>query len=201
MSRSQHPSGLRADARVNRQRILTAATALFATRGLAVSLDEIARSAGVGPGTLHRHFPSKDGLIAAVALERLETLVTAAEERATAEDPVSALHEQFRQLIVAGDASAPLKQALVGTSSDVAWSETSVSGRLRDSLGVLLARAQEVHGVRSDLDADNLMALLAGCYAAIQRAGVPADSPIGQRLTAVLLAGIAADGPEDQLLI
>lgn len=182
---------MRADARANRQRILAAAADLFAAHGLAASLDDIARHAGVGPGTVHRHFPSKDGLIAAVALERLEALVVAAQHRARAEDPVPALHDQLSEMVVAGDGSAPLKQALAGTASDVSWSQTDLSRRLRDSLGVLLVRAQRAQGVRGDLDADDLMSLLTGCYAAIQRARVPADSIVGRRLTSVLLAGIA----------
>lgn len=59
---------LRADARRNRDRLLQAATAVFATDGLAAPLDEIARRAGVGPGTLYRHFPTKEALFEAVLL-------------------------------------------------------------------------------------------------------------------------------------
>lgn len=72
----------------------------------------------------------------------------------------------------------------------MAWSETDVSRRLRDALGVLLLRAQRSGEVRSDLQADDLMALLVGAYATIQRAGVPADSSDGQRLISVTLTGI-----------
>ena len=185
---------MRADARVNRQRILTAAGELFATQGIAVSLDEIAKRAGVGPGTLHRHFPTKDGLIAAVALERLEELVAAAQRRAGGGDPAAALRDQLSEMIFAGDGNAPLKQALAGTADDVAWSQTDVSRQLRDALGVLLADAQRAGGIRSDLDAEDLMSLLAGCYSAIQRAAVPAHSTVGRRLTSVLLTGIGLLG-------
>jgi AcrR family transcriptional regulator len=181
---------MRADARVNRQRILAAATQLLTDQGLGVSLDAIARSAGVGPGTLHRHYPTKDRLIAAVALERLEGLVAAAQHRVGAADPVAALREQLSEMIVAGDGSAPLKRSLAGSTEDIAWSQTTVSHRLRDTLGVLLTDAQAAGGIRSDLDADDLMAVLTGCYSAIQRAGVPADSEVGRRLTSVLLAGL-----------
>jgi AcrR family transcriptional regulator len=184
------PRRRRADARANRQRILANAAELFAAQGLAVSLDEIARRAELGPGTLHRHFPTKDGLIAAVALERLEELVAAADHRAGGKDPVGALREQLSEMIVAGDGNAPLKQALAGTPADVAWSQTDVSRRLRDALGVLLASAQHAGGARTDLDAEDLMSLLAGSYSAVQRAGVPADSDVGRRLTSVLLAGL-----------
>ena len=181
---------MRADARANRERILAVADALFAREGLEVSLDEIARHANLGPGTLHRHFPTKDGLIAAVALEHLETIVAAARRRADDQDPVAAVRAQLTEMITAGARPAPLKQARAGRPAHVAWPQTDVSRRLRDALGELLARAQRVGAVRSDLDADDLVALLAGAYAAIQRAGIPADSSGGQRLTSIILTGI-----------
>ena len=63
---------LRADARRNRERVLRTAQQMFAAEGLGVSLDEIARRAGVGPGTVHRHFPAKEELYLAVAIDQLE---------------------------------------------------------------------------------------------------------------------------------
>ena len=80
---------LRADARRNRERVLRTAQQLFATEGLGVSLDEIARRAGVGPGTVHRHFPAKEALYLAVATDMLEQLVAQAEELAATGDPAS----------------------------------------------------------------------------------------------------------------
>ena len=73
------PRPLRADARRNRERILAAATAAFAADGLSVPLDEIARRAGVGPGTLYRHFPAKETLWEAVLHDRLQRLADEAE--------------------------------------------------------------------------------------------------------------------------
>src|ERR1700677_935060 len=66
---------LRADARRNREQVLRTAQQLFATEGLSVSLDEIARRAGVGPGTVHRHFPAKEALYLAVAIDEPGQLV------------------------------------------------------------------------------------------------------------------------------
>ena len=181
---------MRADARANRQRILVAADALFVGQGLTVPLDEIARHAGLGPGTLHRNFPTKDSLIAAVALQHLEALVISAESRVGEADPAAALQDQMMQMITAGDRHAPLKRALAGGPADVAWSQTGVSRRLRNALGELLARAQRTNRARADLSPDDLIALIAGADAAIQRAGVPADSPHGRRLTSITLIGI-----------
>jgi AcrR family transcriptional regulator len=81
------PRPLRADARRNRERILGAATAAFAADGLSVPLDEIARRAGVGPGTLYRHFPAKEALWEAVLHDRLERLADEAEALYRATDP------------------------------------------------------------------------------------------------------------------
>src|ERR1700689_4562891 len=70
---------LRADARRNRERVLRTAQQVFAAEGLGVSLDEIARRAGVGPGTVHRHFPAKEALYLAVAVDQIEQTVAEAE--------------------------------------------------------------------------------------------------------------------------
>src|SRR5213080_2420166 len=79
----------RADARRNRERVLRTAQRLFATEGLGVSLDEIARRAGVGPGTVHRHFPAKEALYLAVAIDQLKQLVAEAEVLAATGDPAA----------------------------------------------------------------------------------------------------------------
>ena len=139
---------------------------------------------------MHRHFPTKHSLVAAVALEHLEVLVAAAERRAHEDDPVTALRDQLRQMMTAGDHHASLKQALAGGPADVAWSQTDVARRLRVALGRLLLRAQQVGAVTPDLDAGDLIALVAGAYAAVQRANVPADSPAGRRLTDITLSGL-----------
>jgi AcrR family transcriptional regulator len=81
------PRPLRADARRNRERILAAATAAFAADGLSVPLDEIARRAGVGPGTLYRHFPAKETLWEAVLHDRLQRLADEAEALHRATNP------------------------------------------------------------------------------------------------------------------
>jgi AcrR family transcriptional regulator len=77
---------LRADARRNRARLLQVAAEAFATGGLSVPLDEIARRAGLGPGTLYRHFPTKQALLEAVVNDRLQTLVDAARALRHADD-------------------------------------------------------------------------------------------------------------------
>ena len=84
---------LRADARRNRERVLDAARTAFAADGLSVSLDEIARRAGVGPGTLYRHFPTKEALIEAVVQDRLCRLAAEGAALRDSRDPGAAFFE------------------------------------------------------------------------------------------------------------
>jgi AcrR family transcriptional regulator len=83
----------RADAQRNRVRLLETAKAAFAEKGSGASLDEIARTAGVGAGTLYRHFPNRDALVAAVYRNETEQLVVAATRLAEMHPPVMALRE------------------------------------------------------------------------------------------------------------
>jgi AcrR family transcriptional regulator len=184
------PRRLRADARRNRDRVLAAARELFASDGLSVSLDEIARRAGVGPGTVHRHFPAKENLIAAVAIARLEQIVEQARNLATADDPGAALRSQLSGVLAYADDSAPLKSALTGTDLDIRTAAPEARAALRDAVGVLLVRAQQAGAARDDLNIDDLMALIAGWVHAIQYAGVNATSRQAQRLSAVLFDGL-----------
>jgi AcrR family transcriptional regulator len=184
------PKRLRADARRNRDRVLAAARELFASDGLSVPLDEIARCAGVGPGTVHRHFPAKENLIAAVAIARLEQIVEQARKLATADDPGDALRSHLSGVLAYADDNAPLKSALTGTDLDIRTAAAEVRAALRDAVGLLLVRAQHAGAIRDDLTIDDLMALTAGYVHTIQYAGVNAKSRQAQRLTAVFFDGL-----------
>ena len=81
------PRAQRADARRNREKVLAAARRRFATDGLDTQVDEIARAAGVGVGTVYRHFPTKEDLLAALADDRFEGLAQAARDALEVEDP------------------------------------------------------------------------------------------------------------------
>src|SRR6201991_4974801 len=89
---------LRADARRNRERVLTAARAAFAEHGREAQMDDVARRAGVGVGTVYRHFPTKEALVNALALDLFEKLVQGAREALAIEDP----WEAFTQALWAG---------------------------------------------------------------------------------------------------
>jgi len=89
---------LRADARRNRERVLTAARAVFAEHGREAQMDDVARSAGVGVGTVYRHFPTKEALVQALALDLFEGLLRGAREAMALEDP----WEAFTQALWTG---------------------------------------------------------------------------------------------------
>ena len=109
---------LRADARRNREQVLRTARQLFATEGLGVSLDEIARRAGVGPGTVHRHFPAKEALYLAVATDMLKQLVAEAEVLAATGDP-AALFSLLSRMMATGAENVAVKSALAAAEFDL----------------------------------------------------------------------------------
>ena len=132
---------LRADARRNREQVLRAAQQLFATEGLGVSLDEIARRAGVGPGTVHRHFPAKEALYLAVATDMLEQLVAQAEVLAATGDP-AALFTLLAKMMATGAENVAVKSALAATEFDLRTAAPGVAADLTRHVADLLDRAQ-----------------------------------------------------------
>jgi AcrR family transcriptional regulator len=147
----------------NRLRVLSAAQEEFAAEGQSASLDNIARRAGVGAGTVHRHFPAKDELFAAVITDRLARLTRVAHELADADQPGPTFVEFL--LRVSSEASQNLAlSASLGSAEAVAAVEQSRDA-LRGALGVLLARAQEAGDIRGDLSADELQAVVIGVVA------------------------------------
>jgi AcrR family transcriptional regulator len=215
------PRPLRADARRNRERILGAATTAFAADGLAVPLDEIARRAGVGPGTLYRHFPAKEALWEAVLHDRLERLADEAEALYRATDPSAtgpsapgpsapdpsvsgfrasgpgeALLGFIDRLVAEAAPKRDLADALASAGADVSATLAGTAGRLRAAIGALLAAAQRSGTVRGDIGLAELMAILSGILFALR--GRPGDQPDPQRVAAVLRAGLlnlAEQGP------
>jgi len=106
LSRPSVPS-MRADAERNKKLIVQAAREVFATAGLAASIDEIAERAGVGTGTLYRHFPTKEALFEAIVIGRVEDLVEEARRLIASNDPKTAFFQLLSQLVQHGDGFAP----------------------------------------------------------------------------------------------
>lgn len=181
---------LRADARRNRDQLLRVAADAFATEGLSVPLDEIARQAGLGPGTLYRHFPTKEALFEAVVHERLRSLLDDARARATNPDPADALFGFIGRLLAEASAKQDLTDALASAGVDIAATVRATGDALRDAIGDLLRRAQQAGGIRSDVTLADLMGLIAGLMTG-SRAPSARQADTG-RMLAVLFDGLRA---------
>lgn len=156
----------RADAVANRAKVVAAARQAFEADGLEASLDEIARRAGVGAGTVHRHFATKADLVDAVLAATIEELVTAAGSYAIAEDAGKALRAFLSQLVTEGAAAHELAARLQGGTDDV---DSAIAGPLADldrAIGVLLSRARDAGAVQHDFDERDLPAMIAAAHAA-----------------------------------
>jgi AcrR family transcriptional regulator len=159
---------LRADAQRNLDRLLGAACECFAERGLEVSVDEIARRAGVGHGTVFRRFPTKDALVTAVVLRELESLVEAT-EAALAEPDAGAGFERFFRTAAA--AYGRNRALIEGFERCV---EVPQLIAFKDAARRLVRRAQKAGAVRRNLSADDVLALV----------------PAASRYPDVILAGL-----------
>lgn len=181
--------GLRADARRNRERVLRTAQRLFATEGLGVSLDEIARRADVGPGTVHRHFPTKEALYLAVATDQLKQLIAEAEALAAMDDP-AALFTLLSRMVANGAENAAVKSALAAAEFDLRVAAPSVAADLTRHVADLLGRAHASGSVRDDVTVDEVMALVAGAFAAIRHAGAETSPERSAHLARLILDGL-----------
>jgi AcrR family transcriptional regulator len=184
---------LRADARRNRARILEAAEAVFAAKGVAASTEEVARRAGVGIGTVFRHFPTKEALLEAVVDGHLRRLADEAGALAAADDPGAALAAFFGRAMERSPAKLALVDALAAAGVEVGRRAGSPAGReLHRALAALLARAQRAGAVRDDVGVGDLVALLAGVSRAAEHAGW--DRAAQARILAVVLDGLRHGG-------
>lgn len=153
---------LRADARRNRDRLLEQARTAFADHGVDTSLEEIAARAGVGVGTLYRHFPTRDTLLETVLRERFDALTTATAQLLREPDPRTALLTWTRQFIDTTTAYRGLTVALTATLRDPRSALHASCERMRTAGGELLDRAKAAGRVRADLRPDEFVALAAG---------------------------------------
>lgn len=180
---------LRADARRNYERLLTAAGQAFAEHGADdASLEEIARRAGVGIGTLYRHFPTRQALLEAVYRDQVEALRLRADELLESDSPGDALTAWLRAMVAFSSTKHTLTSALLETLSKESDLLSSCSKVIHDSADALVAHAQKAGVVREDVDAKDLMRLVHGIVIASQRA--PSDPGQTDRLLGLVLDGL-----------
>jgi AcrR family transcriptional regulator len=152
----------RSDAQQNRERILVVAKDAFAISGATASLDDIAKQAGVGPGTLYRHFPSRKDLLKAVYQAAAEKLATAAMEFAENLPPIDALRAWmllFVDYLADKQIIAPALNALVDDPQKLY--EASY-GQIWEAVRGLVQRTVKSGDIREDLDAIDLLRALVG---------------------------------------
>jgi len=155
----------RSDALRNRELVLEAAKVVFSAGGAEASLEAVARRAGVGIGTLYRHFPTREALFEAVYRREVEQLAELAEQLKAEAEPAEALRLWLRSNVafVATKKGMSAALALVMDKSSELFAYSS--GRLTSTVTALLARAVEAGEIRDDVSAEDLIRALVGmCY-------------------------------------
>jgi AcrR family transcriptional regulator len=185
--RSQSPKRKpRADAQRNRDRILEIAKKAFTRSGANISLDDVARQAGIGAGTLYRHFPTRDALLEAVYRTGVAELAAAEREFAATMPPVEALRAWMRlfvDYIAAKQIIAPALNTIVGGTSKL-FEATGV--QIKGAIDALVNRAIESGDIRPDIDPLDLLRALVGVS---NVASVPDWTQSAKRLVDILILG------------
>jgi AcrR family transcriptional regulator len=179
---------LRADAARNRARLLDVATQVFTTRGVGVPTEEIARAAGVGVGTLFRHFPTKEALLEAVVVRRLESIAAETARLAAEAEPADAFHDCFRVVVEQSAGKNEFAQALAAAGMDVHAALQEPSAAIREQLAGVLAGAQRAGAVRAELGLPELVALLVGTTATMEQ--LSDDPAARERIFQVVFDGL-----------
>jgi AcrR family transcriptional regulator len=157
------PRPMRADARRNYDRLVAAAAAAFAEHGLDAPLDDIARRAGVGAGTLYRHFANREALMEAVYGAQVEGVCARAATLGATQPPAEALTLWLRDLVAHISAKRGLAAAIMaGGGGETSPAFAACKSALRGAAGSLLERAQAAGAVRPDLSLDDLLRLMHG---------------------------------------
>jgi AcrR family transcriptional regulator len=180
---------IRADARRNAARVLEAAREVFAEMGSDASLEEIARRAGVGIGTLYRHFPTRGALVEAVFRDMVDASSSRGEQLLTADDPTDALvcflREQMRQSSTCRGLAA---EAMIMMLDEQGCGASNACDALHEIGAKLLRRAQESGGVRADTEIDDLLRLVNAIGLATEDA--PDRERQSDRLFALIMQGL-----------
>lgn len=179
---------MRADARRNYERIVATARELFLAHGIDVPLDDIVKRAGVGAGTLYRHFPTRDVLIEAVYRTEIEELAGHGQRLAKELPPEEALHEWMRVQIRFHLEKAGMTSAMKAAIDQESETFRYCKATLRDAAATLLVAAQEAGAVRADLEPVDLMRLSHG----IGASAMYADETGRERMLSVLMNGLKA---------
>jgi AcrR family transcriptional regulator len=186
---------LRSDARRNREAVIVAAKRLFADQGLEAQMPEIARVANVGVGTVYRHFPAKDDLIAAIANERFDLMAERAREDLELQDPWEGLSDfmRFATQIQADDRGlCEVMSTIPELMEKGAW-----AAGLPELIAELVERAQGSGQLRGDLDWEDIPMIVCG-LGHVTHGGPPLSAGRWPRLVEIILDGLRS--PENDVL-
>jgi AcrR family transcriptional regulator len=183
---SQSARPLRADARRNRERILAAARVVFAHQGGEAQIDDIARAAGVGVGTVYRHFPHKDALLGELVSQKFRGFADNAERALEVDDPWEAFAGLLRTNAESCAGDVGVAQALARGPEAWAFAADDLD-RLRDTTSRLIARAQEAGVMRRDFGVDDIPMLMCGLSSTM---GVPGYD--WRRHLEIIISGLRA---------
>ncbi|MFB4310981.1 TetR/AcrR family transcriptional regulator [Actinomadura sp. GTD37] len=184
---------MRADARRNYERLITTARTAFMEHGTGASLDDIAKRAGVGSGTLYRHFPTRDALLHAVLRERIDGLLAHARELLAETGPPDAEAALGRWLrtYLTGAATPRGTSTVIIEAMSAEWADTGLgaaAAAICDALGRLLDRAQRAGAIRAEIDPGDLLRLTNAIGVASERTADP--GAYADRMLALLFAGL-----------
>lgn len=184
---------LRSDARRNRDAVIAAAKRLFAEQGLEAQVPEIAKAANVGVGTVYRHFPNKDDLIAAIATERFELMAERAREDLELQDAWEGLTDLIRFATQIQADNRGLSEVMASRAELMNQAAWAVG--LPDLVDELVTRAQRSGQLRRDLDWEDIPMVICGLGCVTH--GGPAVS-VGRwpRLVEIILDGLRAPGSD-----
>ncbi len=181
---------LRADAKQNREQILQVAHRIFAEKGLSVPISEIARHAGIGIGTVYRHFPTKEALFYAASISYKQKLTEEAKSLINHTDPGKAFFDFFFRVMEEGFTNRAVRDALrIGTF----WVRTVTSDVLLDlqsACADLLIRAQQAKAVRKNIDIIDLFALMSGLLMAIDELEEFSNQSRFNQLLSIVIDGL-----------
>jgi AcrR family transcriptional regulator len=180
----------RSDSLRNRARILEAAEEIFGSEGIAVPVDRIAERAGVGVGTLYRHFPNKEDLFEAIVLQHFRRILEEARSIEASAEPGQALYSLLSNVVAVANEKRDLAEALAGAGIDFKASAGELKNALDACLQQLLARAQAVGDIRDDVTFGDLMGLVSGACLQADRSGPTPACPF--KMFDVVWAGMQA---------
>jgi AcrR family transcriptional regulator len=178
----------RADARRNRARVLAAAESVFTTQGVEVPIEEVARAARVGVGTVYRHFPTKQNLVEAIVAERMRRLVELAQALAVQQDSPDALVLVMDRIVAEATVKRHLGAAEHGPGAAKSPTIAAIAADLGAALSQLLAAARSAGAVRADIELADIFTTLYGLSAAAEHYGW--DAAGRQRAIATVFDGL-----------